>query len=66
MLRSYLHDYSNAYIIVRGKIIVIAPDNDAYHKKLALKNNAPFISCILNINNTLINNAEDLLQRRTK
>ena len=31
-----------------------------YDKKLALKNNAPFTSCILKINNTLIDHAEDL------
>ena len=29
-------------------------------KKLAFKNNPPFVSCISKINNTLINNAEDL------
>ena len=29
-------------------------------KKLAFKNNEPFISCILKIDNTLIDNAEDL------
>ena len=29
-------------------------------KKLAFKNNAPFISCFSKINNTLIDNAEDL------
>ena len=29
-------------------------------KKLALKNNARFFSCISKINNTLIDNAEDL------
>ena len=29
-------------------------------KKLAFKNNAPFTSCISKINNTLIDNAEDL------
>ena len=31
-----------------------------YDKKLALKNNAPFTSCILKINNTLIDNKEYL------
>ena len=31
-----------------------------YDKKLAFKNNAPFVSCIFKINNTLIDNAEDL------
>ena len=34
--------------------------NDPYDKKLTLKNNAPFVSCISKINNTLIDNAEDL------
>ena len=29
-------------------------------KKLAFKNNAPFVSCISKINNTLIDNAEHL------
>ena len=60
ILRSNLCDYSDAYIVVKGKIIVTNPNNDAYDKKLALKNNAPFLSCISKINNTLIDNAEDL------
>ena len=60
MLRSDLCDYHDAYIVVKGKISVTNPDNDAYDKKLALKSNAPFISCISKINNTLIDNAEDL------
>ena len=33
MLRSYLCDYGDAYIVVKGKIIVTNPDNDAYDKK---------------------------------
>ena len=61
MLRSDLCDFSDAYIVVKGKIIVTAPDNDAYNKKLALKNNAPIISCISKINHALIDNAEDLV-----
>ena len=60
MLRSDLCDFSDAYIVVTGKITVTAPDNDAYDKKLAFKNNRSFISCISKINNTLIDNAEDL------
>ena len=60
MLRSDLYDYSDAYIVVKGKIIATNPDNDAYDKKLAFKNNVPFLSCISKINNTLIDNAEDL------
>ena len=53
-------DYSDAYIVVEGKITVGDPNNHAYDKKLALKSNAPFTSCISKINNTLIDNAEDL------
>ena len=60
MLRSNLCDYSDEYIVVKGEITVTNPNNDTYDKKLALKNNAPFTSCILKINNTLIGNAEDL------
>ena len=59
MLQSGLCDYNDAYIVVKGTINVIDPNNDAYAKKLAFKNNAPFISCITKINNTLIGNAED-------
>ena len=60
MLRSDLCNYSDAYIAVKGKITVTNPDNNTYEKKLAFKNNAPFTSCISKINNTLIDNAEDL------
>ena len=60
MLRSDLHDYSDPYIVVKGKVIVTNPDNDAYDKKLTIKSNARFTSCISKINNTLIDNAEDL------
>ena len=41
-------------------IVVTNPDNDAYKKELAFKNNAPFVSCISKINKTLIVNAEYL------
>ena len=56
MLRSDLCDYSDAY----GTITVTGPGSIMYDKKLALKNNAPFTSCISKINNTLIDNTEDL------
>ena len=49
MLRSDLCDYSDAYIVVKGTIFVTNPNNDAYDKKLAFKNNAPFISWILKL-----------------
>ena len=60
MLRPDLCDYSDAYIVVKGKITVINPNDNVYDKKLALKNNAPCLSCISKINNTLVDNAEDL------
>ena len=60
MLQSDLCDYSDAYIVVKGTIIVRRANNDAYDKKLGFKNNALFISCITKINNTLIDNVEDL------
>ena len=60
MLQSNLCDYSDAYIIVKWIITVVDPNDANYKKKLALKNNAPFFSCISKINNTLIDNAEDL------
>ena len=60
MLRSDLCDYSDAHIVVKRTITVTDPDNDAYDKKLTLKNNAPFVSCISKINKTLIDNAADI------
>ena len=60
MLRSDLCDFSDVYIIVKGTITVTDPNNDAYNKKLAFKDNVPFASCISKINNTLVGNAEDL------
>ena len=52
MLRSDLCDYSDAYIVAKGTIAVTRPNNNAYDKKLAFKNNAPFPSCISKNNNT--------------
>ena len=50
MLQSDSCDCSDAYIVVKGTINVADPNNDAYDiKHLSLKNNAPFISCILKI-----------------
>ena len=60
MLQSDLCDYSDACIVVKRTINVTDPNNNAYDKKLAFKNDAPFISCISKINNTLIDNVEDL------
>ena len=60
MLRSDLCDFSDAYIVVKGTITVTNPDNNAYDKKIPFKNNVLFVSCISKLNNTLIDNAEDL------
>ena len=47
MLRLDFCDYTDVYIV-------------DYNGNLVLKNNVPFISCISKINNTLVDNAEDL------
>ena len=61
MLRSDLCDYSDAYVWVKRKITVTNPNNNAnFDRRLTLKNNAPFISCISKINGELVKNAEDL------
>ena len=60
MLRSDLCDYSNAYIVVKGNITIVRPNNAKRNKSVAFKNNAPFINCISKINGVKIDNAEDL------
>ena len=68
MLRSNLCDYSDAYILVKGTIIVTAPGannganniRDKRNRPLILKNNAPFFSRIARINGELIEDADDL------
>ena len=60
MLRSDLCNFSDAYIVLKRTITVTRPGSIMYDKKFSLKNNAPFTSCISKINNTLIDNVEDL------
>ena len=61
MIRSDLWDYSDAYIIVKGKIYVTGSDKaNKSNKKLTFKKNASFRSFISKINNTFIDNAEYL------
>ena len=65
MLRSSLCDYGDAYILVKGNIIVnnTAVDGTAANntnKKVIFNNCAPFTSCINKINNTQTDNAEYL------
>ena len=63
MLKSSLCDYSDAYILVKGKITITgtgdnaaARQKDERDKGLAFKNFAPFTICISEINNTEIDN----------
>ena len=63
MLRSELCDYSDAYIIVKGKgTIIVEGDSDTKirNKKLIFKINALVWSCMSKINKTFIGNAEDV------
>ena len=61
ILRPNLCDYSDEYIVVKGRVSVTANNNaNRRNKKLTFKNNTPFRSCITKINNTFIDNAEDL------
>ena len=60
MLRSNLYDYSDAYIVVKGTIIVEGNVTKTRNKKLIFKNNAPFQSCKSKIDNTFIDNDLDI------
>ena len=65
MLKSSLCDYSNAYILVKGTISVnntaaqgAAANNT--NKKVIFKNCAPFTNCVIEINNTQIDNGKNI------
>ena len=66
MLRSDLCDYSDAYILVKGTVTVNGVVNGVENeiprrnRPLILKNNTPFVSCMTNINNEFIEDADDL------
>ena len=67
MLKSSLCDYSNAYILVKGRITITgagadtaARQADERDKGVIFKNCAPFINCKTEINNTEIDNAKDI------
>ena len=66
MLRSNLCDYSDAYILVKSAITVNGVVNGAENeilrrnRPLILKNHAPFVSCMMEINNEFIEDADDL------
>ena len=53
--------FSDAYIVVKGKVHVTGGSNSSRkNRPLAFKNNAPFTNCIRKINDVLIHNAENL------
>ena len=67
MLKSSLFDYADAYILVKGKIIITGAGDDAAvrpaderDKGVIFKNCTPFINGISEINNTQIDNAKDI------
>ena len=66
MLKSGLRDYSDAYILVQGKITITGAGDDAAarqtdkrDKGVAFKNCAPFTNCISEVNNTQVYNCKD-------
>ena len=67
MLNSSLCNYSDAYIFVKGTITITGEgaDDDAKGTKerikgVIFKSFAPFTDCIIEINNTPVDNAKDL------
>ena len=67
MLKSSLCDYSDAYILVKGKITITGAGDDAAaiqadegDKGVAFKNCASFTNCMSEINNTQIDHAKDI------
>ena len=67
MLRCNLCDYADPYILVKGTIIITGAGNDDAAKQaderskgVTFKNCAPFTKCTSRINNTDIDNAQDI------
>ena len=67
MLRSNLCDYADAYILVNGRITITGAGDDGAARRaderdkgVTFKNCAPFTKCISRINNTDIDNAQDI------
>ena len=67
MLKSILCNYSEAYILVKGKITITGAGDDAAARQaderdegVAFKNCAPLTNCISEINNTQIDKTKDI------
>ena len=66
MLKSSLCNYSDAYILVKGRITITGAGADAAviqtnerDKRVIFKKRAPFINCKTEINDTEIDNTKD-------
>ena len=60
LLRSDLCDYSDAYIVVKGRTNVTTTNNAKRMNKKPFFNNVPFRWCMTKVNNTFIDHAENL------
>ena len=67
MLKSSICDYSDAYILAKGRIKISGKGDDAAarqanerNKGAIFKNFAPFINCKTKINNIELDNAKDI------
>ena len=61
MLRSSLCDYSDAYILVKGRITITEAGDDAAARQADERDkDVGFINCISEINNTQVHNAKDI------
>ena len=67
MLKYSLYNYSDAYILVKGRITITgagagaaARQADERDKGVIFKNCVPFINCKTEINNAEMNHAEDI------
>ena len=67
MLQSSLCDYVVAYILVKGTTTITGAGDDVAarranerNKGVIFKNSAPFTNCMSKINNTEIDNAQDI------
>ena len=67
MLKSYLCDYSDAFILVKGRITITGAGDDAAERQPEERNKGvifkycvPFINCKSEVNITEIDNAKDL------
>ena len=59
MIKSNLCDYSDAYIHVKLTITVPITANNT-NKKVVFKNYAPFTNCVSEINNTQVDDVQDI------